>query len=289
MANNYQYNYGGNDNFFVKARRTVYKWWSVVYFPVYKAVHNGEYPPGAYKYGLAEDQAAKQLAASQMVQHQVAVNQAAQVEYAKMNIAQAQMQGVQVAPESVALVQNAQSQVAIPTVVNGQASAVTLTDYIEAGGETSILENIAEEERKKRAIVEAEEEQIKEQAESGLEKIENAKREKGLEVEYDDADDQGSTTATQAELDLANEIYERLMREAAEDEAKKQAEIDAAKAAAAATFGGSDEATSEEIDSIINPDSPDYDPEMIKRIMEKNKVDVKSFIREGYKAREEAN
>lgn len=287
MANNYQNN--NYDNFFVKAKRTVYKWWSVVYFPVYKAVHNGDYPPGAYKYGLAENQAAKQLAASQMVQHQVAMNQAAQVEYAKMNLAQAQMQGVQVAPESVAMVQNAQSQVTIPTVVNGQASAVTLTDYIEAGGETKILESLAEEELKKRAVEEAEEAYEKEQAESALEKIENAKHEKGLDVEDTSSEDVSSTTATQEELDRANEIYERLMREAAEDEAKKQAEIDAAKAAALEKFGDSEDVDSDTIDSIIDPNSPDYDPEMIKRIMEKNKVDVKSFIREGYKAREESN
>lgn len=53
------------DNFFVRAKQTVYKWWCVVYKPVYKLTHNGYWPnekePG-YKPPV-EDKKQKDLAA----------------------------------------------------------------------------------------------------------------------------------------------------------------------------------------------------------------------------------
>ena len=32
------------ENFVIKAKRTVYKWWCVVYQPVYKLIHHGYWP-----------------------------------------------------------------------------------------------------------------------------------------------------------------------------------------------------------------------------------------------------
>jgi len=32
------------DNFLFRAKRTVYKWWCIVYKPVYKLIHNGKLP-----------------------------------------------------------------------------------------------------------------------------------------------------------------------------------------------------------------------------------------------------
>lgn len=32
------------DNFLFRAKRTVYKWWCIVYKPVYKLIHNGKWP-----------------------------------------------------------------------------------------------------------------------------------------------------------------------------------------------------------------------------------------------------
>lgn len=32
------------DNFLFRAKRTVYKWWCIVYKPVYKLIHNGDWP-----------------------------------------------------------------------------------------------------------------------------------------------------------------------------------------------------------------------------------------------------
>ena len=32
------------DNFLFRAKRTVYKWWCIVYKPVYKLIHSGEWP-----------------------------------------------------------------------------------------------------------------------------------------------------------------------------------------------------------------------------------------------------
>ncbi len=52
------------DNFFIRAKQTVYKWWCVVYKPVYKLIHHGEWPiekePG-YKPPV-EDKTQKNLA-----------------------------------------------------------------------------------------------------------------------------------------------------------------------------------------------------------------------------------
>ncbi len=53
------------DNFFIRAKQTVYKWWCVVYKPVYKLIHKGHWPiekePG-YKPPI-EDKKQKELAA----------------------------------------------------------------------------------------------------------------------------------------------------------------------------------------------------------------------------------
>ncbi len=71
------------------------------------------------------------------------------------------------------------------------------------------------------------------------------------------------STVDQSALDKANEIMARLAREAAEDEAKKQAEIDAAKSKAAEDAKkASDEAR-------------------LASILQSTKVDISSYIQEG--------
>lgn len=60
-----------NNNFFTRVKRTVYKWWCVVYKPVYKLVHHGEWPDTKEPGYLAEKQElAKQMASQSQTAEQ---------------------------------------------------------------------------------------------------------------------------------------------------------------------------------------------------------------------------
>ena len=113
-------------------------------------------------------------------------------------------------------------------VVSGDAKAVL--DRINSDREGKHLDEI------EKACKEAEAARRKAEEEARLASIMNANK-----VDVDSFIAQGKNAAQEAkeaeELKRAQEIFERLQREAAEDEAKKQAELDAAKAAAAEKFG----------------------------------------------------
>lgn len=155
------YNY---NSIFYKAKRTVYKWWCVVYKPVYKLVHNGYFPPEKEPDNL----------------------------YPKSR------------PVSV------DEDTMIDSQVNNEAF-----DRDKALAEQTVRE-MAEKIMKKNAV-------------DISEYIEEGKANQKKEVK---AEESNATTDNDDALLRAQEIIDRLNREAAEDEAKKQAEIDAAKIAA---------------------------------------------------------
>jgi hypothetical protein len=154
------------DSFIIKARRTVYKWWCVVYKPVYKLTHNGRWPE--------------------------------------------EKNPENVYPASVPISSYEMADMA--------AQAVAAVDNISV--------------------------------EQGDEKLQEPESEIDL------------TGVDSDTLDKANEIMARLAKEAADDEAKKQSEIDAARKEA-------------------------QEREKLAIIMKANKVDIAPFIEEGKAHRSE--
>lgn len=109
-----------------------------------------------------------------------------------------------------------------------------------ASGDAEAVLNRINSDREGRHLDEIEKARRKAEEDARLASIMNANK-----VDVDSFIEQGRTAAKNAEADAkaeeemrrAQEIIDRLNREAAEDEAKKQAELDAAKASAAEKFG----------------------------------------------------
>lgn len=186
MSSNYKDPYSdyNPNSFVIRAKRTVYKWWCVVYRPVYKLTHNGNWP-------------------------------------AEKN------------PENV-----------FPTTTPAASDeAVRMAQQIMQTQSDNVDNMIAE------SI-----EQVHAASSSNSSDTASSSEESEIDLSQVDA----------ATLDRANEIMARLAREAAEDEAKKQAEIDAAKKQA-------------------------EENERLAMIMQANKVDISSFIEEGKAHQHEQN
>lgn len=162
------------DNFFIKAKQTVYKWWCIVYKPVYKLIHHGDWPaekePG-YKPPV-EDKTQKELAAK-------------------------------------------------------------MADEIMSGKQDSVNDLVQQ---------------------AANMPVEPEEKEPEIDLSKVDAD----------ALARAQEIMDRLNKEAAEDEAKKQSEIDKAKKQA-------------------------EEQERLAAIMKANQVDISAFIEEGKEKQKEQN
>lgn len=68
--------YNNNDNFFIRAKRSVYKWWCIVYKPVYKLTHKGYWPKEKDPYYKPDNQNhAQQKLAEQMAMQVIQENQ----------------------------------------------------------------------------------------------------------------------------------------------------------------------------------------------------------------------
>jgi hypothetical protein len=164
------------DSFVIKARRTVYKWWCVVYKPVYKLTHDGRWPQEKEPYNVYPTRAM------------------------------------------------------MTDVADMAAQAVAAVEAVEDADSAARDESCTQ----KGAAA-------------------------GMQADEPEIDLSGVDENT---LDKANEIMARLAKEAAEDEAKKQKEIDVAKKKA-------------------------REKEKLDSIMLANKVDIAPFIEEGRASRAE--
>lgn len=154
------------DNFLFRAKRTVYKWWCIVYKPVYRLIHNGEWPE-------EKDPHVKYAAPKRSAQPAALDAQAL---------------------ANAVLDTNRQSQHNIDDLVSSAA---------HMSAEQAASPPVTE-------------------AEPGINSTGAALNPEEIPADVDDD-----------VLARANEIMARLNREAAEDEAKKQHEIEAAKEKAA--------------------------------------------------------
>ncbi len=173
------------DNFFIKAKQTVYKWWCVVYRPVYKLTHNGYWPQEKEPYYKASTPASVQ-----------------------------------------------------------EDFAAKMADQIMADKQNSINTLVSQTEELKTPVV----------TEKTPASTEEAAAEPEIDLSKVDAD----------ALARAQEIMNRLNQEAAEDEAKKQAEIEQAKKQA-------------------------DEQQRLDAIMKANQVDITAFIEEGKEKQKENN
>lgn len=190
------------NNFFIKAKQTVYKWWCVIYKPVYKLTHNGYWP--------AEKEPGYTPPAEDSKQKDLAVQMAAQIMATK------------------------------------QDSVNDLVLQATGGND---------------------------------------------EPDFDTSNVDADTLAR------AEEIMARLNREAAEDEAKKQAEIDQAKQDAMkaadeqARLAEIMKANQVDISAFIEEgkESQAAEQKKLDQIMKANQVDISAFIAEGKEKQKENN
>ncbi len=165
-------------NFVIKAKQTVFKWWYVVYKPVYKLTHGGRWPE------------------EKQQQYETRTMGTPPKEDTELQ---------QLARQMATQIQNNNNQHVVDEIVSESKQTETHTDNAETHTDNAEID---------------------------------------------------TTNVDEDVLDRANEIMARLAREAAEDEAKKQAEIDAARKKAA-------------------------EAEQLASIMKANQVDISSFIEEG--------
>lgn len=175
-------------SFIVKAKQTVYKWWCVVYRPVYKLTHNGEWP-AEKEPGYVPPQPGNDMANRMANEILSEAKQSKQKELDDMI--------------SSAKAQANKASVQQPDVQHTSAVSAPAGGKIEA---------------------------------------------------WDDSVD--TSGMSDESVDLAKQIMERLAREAAEDEQKKNAEIERARQEAA-------------------------EREKLEQILRSNQVDISEFIEEG--------
>lgn len=168
-----------NNSFFYKMKQTVYKWWCVIYRPVYKLTHHGYWPKEKEPYYQATDANATQNSDSQPQSIEEMANRI-------VNEKQSNIDDLV----------NHTSELVTPNVSAAQPSDVSQTEEIDTSNvDTDVMSR-------------------------------------------------------------ANEIMERLAKEAAEDEAKKQAERDKARREA-------------------------EEQQRLAAILKSTKVDISPFIEEG--------
>lgn len=185
--------------FFYNMKRTVYKWWCVIYKPVYKLVHHGYWPREKEPYYIPEEEKSNKIDSPE-----AAISDA----------------------------------VAGPTADNSLGSGTNMP--VDDSGTDSDDSLKRADEILRRLEAEAAEDEAKKQAQiqEARKKAEEKQRLdailKSTRVDISDYINQGianreNENAENEALRKAQEIIDRLNREAAEDEAKKQAQIEAAK------------------------------------------------------------
>ena len=210
------------DNFFYKAKQTVYKWWCVIYKPVYKLTHHGYWPAEKEPYYIPPEEKQQQQLASQMTK-QISDTEA------EISLEDTTAKDtVSVAPTNNTTSSNDNPSNTGESAEDAAARAKEIMDRLNR--------EAAEDEAKKQAEIEAARQKAAEQdrLNSILKSTQRdisqyisegmAHREEAQHTIQEE-----TPTASDEALRRAQEIMDRLNREAAEDESKKQAEIEAAK------------------------------------------------------------
>ena len=198
-----------NDSFFYRAKQTVYKWWCVIYKPVYKLTHHGYWPEEKEPYYVPPKESVTP-----------AINP-------------------DVKPEEISLsLEDTTDSKSPNTPVSTNDTSPSQTSDDAAKRAQEILDRLnkeaAAEEAKKQAEIDAARRKAEEDAKLAS-ILKSTQRDisqyinEGMASRDSVADETPAPESSDDVLKRAQEIMDRLNKEAAEDEAKKQAEIDAAK------------------------------------------------------------
>ncbi len=214
------------NSFLYKAKQTVYKWWCVIYKPVYKLTHHGYWPAEKEPYYVPPEQ--KGTPAPMPIAPQIEPdNISLDLEDTKETVI-----ATEVTPD------NTQKDVTTMDKVQNKSA---ISDDDSAKRAQEIMDRLnreaAADEAKKQAEIDAARRKAEEDArvasilKSNQHDISQYISE-GIASRKDPESETVVEEAPQADDDVlkrAQEIMDRLNQEAAEDEAKKQAEIEAAK------------------------------------------------------------
>lgn len=199
-----------NNNFFSRVKGTVYKWWCVVYKPVYKLMHHGYWPQEKEPYYIPNNQSQGLTANEpQELPPSQELTQSSSDQQDQTLSQQQRLLAEQMAKE---ITQKNQHHI---------DELVTDTEELDLTPDETLPQN---------------------------DTVSPSNSEEAQEIDTSNVDDDV--------LSRANEIMARLAREAAEDEEKKQAEIDKAK---------QDAETNARLASI----------------MKANQIDISAYIEEG--------
>lgn len=203
-----------NDSFFYRAKQTVYKWWCVIYKPVYKLVHHGYWPAEKEPYYVPPEKL--QTPDTPILAPDV------EPDNISLDLGDTNDNPVSDSPvQEPSKVQSTTDDAAkraqeILDRLNKEAAA----EAAKKQAEIEIARKKADEDARVASILKSTQHDISQYINEGM-----ANREHHEE----DAPSDSAPIADDETLRRAQEIMDRLNREAAEDEAKKQAEIEAAK------------------------------------------------------------
>lgn len=238
-----------NNGFFYNVKQTVYKWWCVIYRPVYKLMHHGYWPAEKEPYYIPPETNAtvNSTAAETTVSNESPVPESIQEnsQFATQKSLQSNLQATVQNPSQGDL--QATVQKASQDDLQSPDSDSTGSSDDSARRAQEIMDRLAreaaEDEAKKQAEIDAAKRKAEEEAR--LASIMNANKvdisqfiNQGMANRSASNETSSTNTVTESTnnnqsndeaMRRAQDIIDRLNREAAEDEAKKQAEIDAAK------------------------------------------------------------
>ncbi len=219
-----QYNDIYKGFFFTRVKQTVYKWWCVVYKPVYKLTHHGYWPPEKEPGYVPPKQNDTSVTPEQTTSQETS--------------------------SAIPATQTATQDFSSPTPVT--QTAAQQTSSVMSATQTATQETSSAE------AAQIANQILQERQNNINQTISLHTDSSSAESVWDDSVD--TSGMSEESVDLAKEIMARLAREAAEDEAKKQAQIEKAKREA-------------------------EERARLEEIMRSNKIDINQYIEAGKASR----
>ena len=205
------------DNFFYRAKQTVYKWWCVIYKPVYKLTHHGYWPAEKEPYYIPPEEKKQEI---QEGNGEDILKNA--ISESNTDSSSNTVSSDILANES-SDTNNEDSEARTKEIMDRLAKEAA-AEQAKKQAEIDAARRKADEDARLASILKSTKVDITEFINEGM-----AHRNDNLNISQGDNSVSATKSADDESIKRANEILDRLNREAAEDEAKKIAEINAAK------------------------------------------------------------
>lgn len=187
-----------NDGFFYRAKQTVYKWWCIIYKPVYKLIHHGYWPEEKEPYYTPKTESEIPSVTPETPSDKPDM-------------------GEDVAGSPVSSSPDSENSALRAQEILDRLNREAAEDEAKKQAEIEVARKKAEEDARLASILKSTRRDISQYINEGMANREHI------------ADEEPASEVDDDVLKRAQEIMDRLNKEAAEDEAKKQAEIEAAK------------------------------------------------------------